>query len=54
MDEKILKKPVASSLTIFAILIMVHGFEAIVLRMDETVIGENFINKVRIIFLITV
>ncbi|MDC7279945.1 CPBP family intramembrane metalloprotease [Butyrivibrio fibrisolvens] len=46
MDEKILKKPVASCLTIFAILIMVHGFEAIVLRMDETVIGENFINKV--------
>ena len=31
---------------IFAIMIFVHGFEAIVLRMDETVFGENFINKV--------
>lgn len=30
---------------IFAILILVHGFEAIVLKMDETVFGENFINK---------
>ena len=28
------------------ILILVHGFEAIVLRMDETIAGENFINKV--------
>ena len=26
---------------VFAILIVVHGFEAIVLRMDETVFGEN-------------
>lgn len=30
----------------FCVLILVHGFEAIVLRMDETVFGENFINKV--------
>ena len=30
---------------IFLILIIVHAFEAIVLRMDETVFGENFINK---------
>ena len=55
MNEKILKKPVASSVIIFTILILVHGFEAIVLRMDETVMGENFINKlfgVVILFLV--
>ena len=46
MKEKILKKPVISCLIIFAILILVHGFEAIVLRMDETVLGENCINKI--------
>ncbi len=46
MKEKILKKPVLSCLIIFAILILVHGFEAIVLRMDETVLGENCINKI--------
>ena len=33
-------------LIIFAILILVHGFEAIFLRMDETILGENLINKV--------
>ncbi len=46
MKEKILKKPVLSCLIIFAILILVHGFEAIVLRMDETILGENCINKI--------
>ena len=46
VKEKILKKPVLSCLIIFAILILVHGFEAIVLRMDETVLGENCINKI--------
>lgn len=46
MKEKIIKKPVLSCLIIFAILILVHGFEAIVLRMDETVLGENCINKI--------
>ncbi|MCR4684212.1 MAG: CPBP family intramembrane metalloprotease [Lachnospiraceae bacterium] len=40
------KNTVLSCWIIFAILIAVHGFEAIVLRMDETVFGENFINKV--------
>lgn len=39
------KNTVLSCLIIFAILIAVHGFEAIVLRMDETVLGENCINK---------
>ncbi len=46
MRESIKKNPVLSCWIIFAILIVVHGFEAIVLRMDETVFGENFINKV--------
>ncbi|SDB53400.1 CPBP family intramembrane glutamic endopeptidase [Butyrivibrio sp. INlla16] len=40
------KNTVLSCWIIFAILIFVHGFEAITLRMDETVFGENFINKV--------
>ena len=46
MSERIRKNTVISCWVIFAILIVVHGFEAIVLRMDETVFGENFINKV--------
>ena len=45
MKEMILKKPIVSCWIIFAILILVHGFEAIVLRMDETILGENCINK---------
>ncbi len=46
MNERIKNNTVLSCWIIFAILIIVHGFEAIVLRMDETVLGENFINKV--------
>lgn len=46
MNERIRKNTTLSCWIIFAILIFVHGFEAIVLRMDETVLGENFINKV--------
>ncbi|MCR5652154.1 MAG: CPBP family intramembrane metalloprotease [Lachnospiraceae bacterium] len=46
MNGQIRKNTVISCWIIFAILIFVHGFEAIVLRMDETVFGENFINKV--------
>ena len=45
MKEKILKNTIVSCWIIFAVLILVHGFEAIVLRMDETFFGENFINK---------
>ena len=45
MNERIRNNTVLSCWIIFAILIVVHGFEAIVLRMDETVLGENFINK---------
>lgn len=46
MNERIKNKSVLTCLILFAVLIIVHGFEAIVLRMDETVIGENLINKV--------
>ena len=46
MNQQIRKNTVLSCWIIFAILILVHGFEAIVLRMDETFFGENFINKV--------
>ena len=46
MKESILHHTVKACCAIFCILIVVHGFEAIVLRMDETVAGENFINKV--------
>ena len=45
MNEKILKNTVLSCWIIFAILILVHGFEAILLRTDETILGENCINK---------
>lgn len=45
MKEKITAHTVLSCWIIFGILIVVHGFEAIVLRMDETFWGENFINK---------
>jgi membrane protease YdiL (CAAX protease family) len=46
MIERVKSNAVKTCWLIFAILIFVHGFEAIVLRMDETVLGENFINKV--------
>lgn len=46
MNERIQKRSTISCLVIFLTLILVHGFEAIVLRMDETIVGENFINKV--------
>ncbi len=46
MNEQIRNNTVLSCWIIFAILILVHGFEDIVLRMDETFFGENFINKV--------
>ena len=45
MNGRIRNNTVISCWIIFAILIVVHGFEAIVIKMDETVFGENFINK---------
>ncbi len=55
MNQQIRKNTVLSCWIIFAILILVHGFEAIVLRMDETFFGENFINKmfgILVVFLV--
>lgn len=46
MKDRIFKNTVLSCVVIFIILIAVHGFEAVVLKTDETVFGENFINKV--------
>ena len=40
-----MKNTVKTCLLLFCLLLLVHGFEAIVLRMDETFFGENFINK---------
>ena len=45
MNERIRKNTVLSCWIIFTILIVVHAFEAIVLRMDATFLEENFINK---------
>ena len=46
-DERLtdMKNTVKTCLLLFCLLLLVHGFEAIVLRMDETFFGENFINK---------
>ena len=52
MNERIKSHPISSCWIIFLILIIIHGLEAIVLRMDETIAGENFINKVFGIFMI--
>lgn len=45
MKKLLTQNPIKLCWGIFALLIAVHGFEAIVLRMDETFFGENFINK---------
>lgn len=45
MKEFLLKNTVKTCCIIFSILIIVHAFEAVILRMDETFFGENFINK---------
>ena len=45
MKRNILNHTILTSMILFVIMIIVHGFEAIVLRMDETVFAENFINK---------
>ena len=43
--KKILNHTILTCVILFVIMIIVHGFEAIVLRMDETILAENFINK---------
>lgn len=40
------KNTMCTSLLIFVILLIVHAFEALFLRLDETVFAENFVNKV--------
>lgn len=45
MGVRIKEKPVLSVCLIFALVLAVHIFEALVLRMDETIFAENFINK---------
>ena len=52
MRESLLKNTVKTCCGIFCLLIAVHAFEAIVLRMDETFFGENFINKLFGIFVL--
>ena len=46
MERRIMKNTMCSSLLIFLLLLIVHAFEALCLRLDETVFAENFINKV--------
>lgn len=52
IKEKIVKNSLWTCLIIFIILLLVHGTEAIFIRMDETFFGENFINKLFGIFVI--
>lgn len=46
MRKRIINNTICSSVLIFLILLSVHAFEAIFLRLDKTALGENFINKV--------
>ena len=46
LKEKILKRPVLSTVLIFVICLAVHAFEALVLRTDLTALAENVWNKV--------
>ena len=52
MKELMVKNTVRTCCAIFIVLIVVHAFEAIFLRMDETFFGENFINKLFGIFVL--
>lgn len=45
-EDTILHKPIKSCVFIFLILLLAHAFEAIALRMDQTIFAENFINKI--------
>lgn len=46
MREKIFKNTVLSCMLIYILLLAVHCAEAVWLRTDESVLGENFVNKV--------
>ena len=52
MKESLFKNTAKTCCIIFSILIIVHAFETIILRMDETFFGENFINKLFGIFIL--
>lgn len=52
VKDRIINNGLLACLIIFLILFSVHFGEAIFLRMDETFIGENFINKVFGIFIL--
>lgn len=52
MRESLLKNTVKTCCVIFCLLIAVHAFEAIILRVDETFFAENFINKLFGIFML--
>lgn len=45
MEKRIKKDTICSSLLIFAILLTVHTFEVMYLRLDESLFAENFLNK---------
>ena len=44
--EKILKRPVISTILIFLVLMAVHTFETLVLRTDQTALAENVYTKI--------
>ena len=46
LREKILKRPVVSTVRIFIVLMAVHAYETLVMRLDQTAWGENFLTKV--------
>lgn len=48
------KSPMTSSIVIFLICLAVHIFDCLVLRTDETILGENFLNKLFGIFVVVV
>lgn len=52
MREAILKNTMKACCALFCVLFAVHAFEAIALRTDETVFGENFVNKLFGIFVL--
>lgn len=46
MERRIKENTMRSSAYIFIILLVVHAFEALCLRLDESIFAENFLNKV--------
>lgn len=44
-EKRSTKKPVAAMLAVFALCCLLHYFEVLVIRTDETFLADNFINK---------